>query len=145
MTSSMELRTERSTSDTDSVAGPLQGVRILIVEDDFFIAMELESILTDAGGQVVGLCRTVADALASAATEDLAVALLDFQMGEETTKAVAQRLATRHIPFAFYTGQAQTEALYVDWPACKVVSKPARPQTLINTLADLLKEARASA
>ena len=139
----MESRAEKSAPER--ILGPLQGVRILVVEDDFFIAMELEAILTDAGGQVVGLCRTVKDALASAETEDLAVALLDFRMGEETTIAVAQRLATRHVPFAFYTGQAQVEPLVVDWPDCKVVSKPARPQTVINTLADLVqREARSA-
>jgi DNA-binding NtrC family response regulator len=142
MASDMESRAENSAPG--SVAGPLQGARILVVEDDFFIAMELESILTDAGGQVVGLCRTVEDALASAATGDFVVALLDFRMGEETTMAVAQRLATRHVPFAFYTGQAQ-ESLFVDWPDCRVLSKPAQPQTVIDTLADLLRGDRASA
>jgi DNA-binding NtrC family response regulator len=139
----MESRAEQP-APTSSV-GPLQGVRILIVEDDFFIAMELESILTDAGGQVVGLCRTVKDALASAATEAFAVALLDFRIGEETTMAVAQRLVSRRVPFAFYTGQAQAEPLGADWPDCKVLSKPARPQALIDALADLLKQDRASA
>ncbi len=131
--------------ETGSIAGPLQGARILVVEDDFFIATELESILTDAGGQVVGLCRTVKDALASAATEDLAVALLDFRMGDEDTTAVARRLAARHVPFAFYTGQAQAEPLCVDWPDCKVVSKPARAQTVVNALADLLRPERPGA
>lgn len=136
----MESRAEKDTPAR--VLGPLQGARILVVEDDFFIAIELESILTEAGGQVVGLCRTVEDALA-AATGDFAVALLDFRMGEETTMAVAERLAARDVPFAFYTGQAQAEPLSMNWPRCKVISKPARAQVLIGALADLLKPSEA--
>jgi DNA-binding NtrC family response regulator len=133
----MESGTEKHTPM--GVIGPLQGARILIVEDDFFIAMELEAILTEAGGQIVQLCRTVKDALASAATEDFAVAVLDFRVGDETTLAVAQRLAARHVPFVFYTGQAPGEPLCSDWSDCKIVSKPARPQALINAVADLLR------
>jgi DNA-binding NtrC family response regulator len=141
----MELRAENSAPERSVSVGPLQGVRILVVEDDFFIATELESILTDAGGHVVGPCRTIKDALALAATEELGVALLDFQMGKETTTSVAQRLATRHVPFAFYTGQAHTETLSGRWPDCKVVSKPARAQALVNALADLIRRERLSA
>jgi DNA-binding NtrC family response regulator len=143
MVSIMEPRAEKPAPE--STTGSLLGVRILIVEDDFFIAMELESILSDAGGQVVKLCRTLTDAVASAAAEDFSVAILDFQMGEETTVDVAELLAGRHVPFAFYTGQADAEPLSSRWPDCKVVSKPARPRALISAIADLTRRDRASA
>jgi len=143
MASNMEPQAK--TPARDEKLGPLWGARVLIVEDDFFIAMELESIFSDAGGEVVGLCRTVKDALVSAKAEDLAVAILDFQMGEETTVGVAQILAGRQVPFAFYTGHAEIEPLCTNWPECKVVSKPARPQALVNAVADLLRENRAGA
>jgi DNA-binding NtrC family response regulator len=120
-----------------AIAGPLAGARILVVEDDFFIGIELESILTEAGGEVVELCRTVTDALAAAESDDLSVAVLDFRVGEETTTAVARRLDGRHVPFAFYTGQAESEPLLAEWPCCKVLSKQARAQALVSAVAEL--------
>ncbi|HLH51753.1 MAG TPA: response regulator [Roseiarcus sp.] len=121
----------------EAVARPLTGARILVVEDDFFISMELEAILSEAGGEV-GLCRTVRDALVSVEKNAPSVAVLDFRMGEETTARVADRLNGRNVPFAFYTGQAEVDPLRAQWPTCKIVSKPARPQTLVNAVADLL-------
>ena len=131
----MEQPVERHRQD--AFAGPLRGARILVVEDDFFISMELEAILSEAGGEV-RLCRTVKDALASMEKEAPSVAVLDFRMAAGTTEAVARRLDGQRVPFAFYTGQAEVDPLRAQWPACKIVSKPARPQALVNALADLL-------
>jgi DNA-binding NtrC family response regulator len=121
----------------DALARPLTGARILVVEDDFFISMELEAIFSEAGGEV-GLCRTVEDALALVDNDSFSAAVLDFRMGEETTAGVADRLNGRNVPFAFYTGQAEVDPLRALWPACKIVAKPARPQALVNAIADLL-------
>lgn len=115
----------------------LTGARILIVEDDFFIAMELESIFTDAGADVVGPCRTVEDALVQAKAGALTAALLDFRIGENTSLAVADDLQRQNVPFAFYTGQAATELIQSKWPQCKIIPKPSAPDLLVKALADL--------
>jgi ActR/RegA family two-component response regulator len=66
----------------NSAAVPvLQGVRVLVVEDDALLLMELESILVDAGAEVIGACRSVADALAVAHRESVAAAVLDVRIG----------------------------------------------------------------
>jgi DNA-binding NtrC family response regulator len=132
----MERRTENPAPN--SSVGPLQGARILVVEDDFFISMELESILSEAGGEVVDLCHTVEEALAAIEKDGLSVALLDYRMGRETTEDVARSLDRRRVPFAFYTGQAEVDPLRAEWPDCEIVSKPARPQALVKTVADLI-------
>ena len=62
----------------------LQGARVLIVEDDVLLLMDLEAILMDAGAEVVGLCRTVADGLAAAQRETIAAAVLDVRIGGDT-------------------------------------------------------------
>lgn len=41
----------------------LNGVRVLVVEDDGLLLMELEAVLLDAGAEVAGLCRSVDEAL----------------------------------------------------------------------------------
>jgi hypothetical protein len=43
---------------------PLNGARVLVVEDDCLISMDLESTLAEAGAEIAGVCRTAKDALA---------------------------------------------------------------------------------
>jgi len=58
---------------------PLRGVRVLVVEDDFIILMELETILGAAGAETAG-CGTVKDAIALAERNGLAAAVLDIDV-----------------------------------------------------------------
>jgi DNA-binding NtrC family response regulator len=117
----------------------LNGARVLVVEDDFIILVELESILIDAGAQIAGLCRTVKDALAVIDHDGLAAAILDVRLGRETVAPVAQELSKRGIPFFFYTGQADMDSIRMEWPECKIVSKPAHSCDILAAFADMLK------
>ena len=78
----------------NSAAVPvLQGVRVLVVEDDALLLMELESILVDAGAEVIAACRSVADALAVAHRESVAAAVLDVRIGRDTIAPLARQPA----------------------------------------------------
>jgi DNA-binding response OmpR family regulator len=118
----------------------LNGALVLVVEDDFVIAMELESILVDAGAEVAGPCRSVKDALALAGDHGLAAAILDVRIGRETIAPVAKELVRRAIPFVFYTGQADTDLIRTEWPGCKIVHKPAHPRSIVSAIASLLQQ-----
>jgi DNA-binding NtrC family response regulator len=124
--------------DASSANGPLKGARILVVEDDFLISMELETILSEAGAEIAGSCRTVKNALALVEREDLAAAVLDIRIGRESIEPVARQLTRRGVPFVFYTGQVDTDAIRAEWPGCRFVAKPARPPALVKAIADLL-------
>jgi DNA-binding NtrC family response regulator len=115
----------------------LKGARVLVVEDDFLILMELETILSEAGAEIAG-CRTVKDALALAEKNALAAAVLDIRLGRETIAPVARELARRGIPFVFYSGQVNTDAVRAEWPDRRLVPKPAQPRAIVNAVADLL-------
>jgi DNA-binding response OmpR family regulator len=117
----------------------LNGVRVLVVEDDFIIAMDLESALVDAGAEVIGPCRTVRDAVAATIGCKLAAAVLDVRLGGETVAPVASELARRGIPFLFYTGQIETDPIRVEWPACTIVVKPASSRAIVGAVAALLQ------
>jgi len=119
-------------------AAALHAARILLVEDSFFILMELESALLDAGAEAV-CCRTVGEALSSLETQPVSAAVLDVQLDRETSEAVADRLAQRGIPFLFYTGQLEGAPIHDSWPECKVISKPAPRETIVAAVADLLE------
>ena len=62
---------------------PLSGVRVLVVEDDALLAMDLRETLVDAGAVVVDVCQTLDEGMSRANDDDFAVAVLDFTLGPE--------------------------------------------------------------
>jgi DNA-binding response OmpR family regulator len=120
----------------------LDGARVLLVEDDFLIGLELTAILADAGAEIVGPVQTVESALALAAEVSFSAAILDIRVGERTAGPVARLLAERGVPFLFYTGQATTDPLRAEWPDCKIMSKPALPLSLVAAVAVLVRDGR---
>ncbi len=118
----------------------LEGARLLVVEDDIILLMELEWLLGDAGAEAVLACGTVGDALAAVERESLAGAVLDWRLGGETSAPVARRLALLKIPFIFYTAQTGM-ADFREWPASIVVSKPARPREIVAALRTVMSGA----
>lgn len=113
----------------------LEHARILVVEDEFIISLELQMILEDAGAEVLGPAFRVSDALALA-SEKPSCAILDLRLGHDSVSPVAQQLTRLGIPFLFYTGQNRGEL--AAWPDVKLLSKPAAPQAIVAAMQDLL-------
>ena len=84
----------------------LNGMRVLIVEDEALIALLLEDELNDAGAEVVGPAASVNEALALIGTVHggLSAAVLDINLRGETALPVADLLAALRVPFIFTTG-----------------------------------------
>ena len=120
--------------------GVLARARVLVVEDDFIILSGLESLLTEAGAEVI-VSRTVRDALVKADAR-VSVAILDVAIGRQTAEPVVARLSEGGVPFLFYTGKLGTDELLAAWPEHKVVTKPADAKTLVAAVAALLSEKR---
>jgi CheY-like chemotaxis protein len=77
--------------------------RVLVVDDDPIIAMEIAQILTDGGCEVVGSPGSVPAALAIVRNQQVDLALLDVSLGAQTIEPVADALARRAIPFGVVT------------------------------------------
>lgn len=122
----------------DGTGTALCGARVLIIEDDFFIAVALQTILMGAGAEAAPLCATVSAALSFLRENEPSAAILDIQLGLENVAPVARELARRRTPFMFYTGQVETGLIEREWPGSPVIAKPAMPQTIIGALAMLL-------
>ena len=84
-----------------------QRQRLLIVEDDAWIAILLASFAGDAGYQVVGPVARLSDACSIAASQPLDAAVLDVHLLDGALSyPVADILARRRIPYAFITSEA---------------------------------------
>jgi DNA-binding response OmpR family regulator len=107
---------------------------ILVVEDQPLVALHIADSLIKAGGSVL-TAASLSEGLVLAEHPELTAAILDFALGQQDCVPVCVRLSERRIPFVIYTGYAEVPA------ACRagvVVPKPATPDTLLRTLAELL-------
>jgi CheY-like chemotaxis protein len=86
------------------MTGLLTGRRILVVEDEMLVLMNIEYMLTDLGGPTMFVAATVSDALALLSRHDFDVAIIDVNLAGEKSYPVADALSGRGIPFAFSTG-----------------------------------------
>lgn len=80
------------------------GQRVLVVEDEWLIANELEQELNEAGFSIVGPVGSVEGALAAIEAGQIDAAVLDVRLQSEDSYPVAERLQERDIPFLFITG-----------------------------------------
>lgn len=79
------------------------GKRILIVEDEYFLADETRQKLKRLGATVVGPAGSVEDALRLMASSKIDGAILDVHLGDELVFPVAEELDVADIPFVFAT------------------------------------------
>ncbi|MDE2182846.1 MAG: response regulator [Alphaproteobacteria bacterium] len=123
----------------NSAAARLSGVSILVVEDEALIAMEIAATLEDEGATVLGPASTVFRGLKYAKAEPLSAAVLDLRLNAESVAPVARILASRGIPFLFYSGQIPSDPILAEWPDVPAIEKPALPGAIIEALERLLE------
>jgi DNA-binding NtrC family response regulator len=82
----------------------LHGARVLILEDDYYLASDLQDALHDAGATVLGPFACAATASAALLGERPDCALLDLNLGNGISLVLPRALKELSIPFAFVTG-----------------------------------------
>lgn len=113
---------------------PLHGRTILLVEDDYTIAMDLQSAFEDAGATVVGPVGRVDDAMSLVwDVFDIDIAVLDINLHGEFAFCVAQALRERGIPFVFATGYGR-KGLPKAFERIPLCEKPLEYELLAATL-----------
>lgn len=122
-------------------AKPLAGARILVADDEFLIAMDVEATLLEAGAETVHACGTLAEAAEIATSGELDAAVLDIRLGHETTARVAGLLQQRGVPFVFYSGQPLPSHMQSRFFETSVVVKPVPPGVLVAAVLRLLATA----
>ena len=82
----------------------LDGLRVLIVEDEFLLAMSLEDDLVAAGCAPIGPFANLADAIEATRREEFDLAILDVNLNGEAIYPLAEELLSRRKPFVLLTG-----------------------------------------
>jgi DNA-binding LytR/AlgR family response regulator len=117
----------------------LDDLRVLLLEDEPLIAMELAEIISAAGGAIAASVRTAQEALGAFDKTNIDVAILDVHLRTGTSIEVAEALAELEIPFVFCTGDGQDQRHAANWPDVPVIVKPYSAGLVVETLSKLMR------
>jgi light-regulated signal transduction histidine kinase (bacteriophytochrome)/CheY-like chemotaxis protein len=102
----------------------LEGCSVLLVEDSMIIALDGEDILRSLGACDVYIASSVERAVAFIDGERIDHAILDFNLGDETSLVAAEMLLARGIPFAFATGYGDALDIPKAMRGVQIIRKP---------------------
>jgi CheY-like chemotaxis protein len=110
--------------------------RVLVVEDESLIALEMADQIAGLGYHVVGPACTMAEARHLAGTAPIDGAILDLNLNGEMSHEIADILARRRIPFVFITGY--NEPPVGAYASIGVLQKPYALIELVRAIEDIL-------
>jgi len=114
----------------------LQDVRVLLVEDDPIIGLDLRHTLEAAGAVVMGPAHDVPAALALLESASVDVGVLDNLIIGGDSLPIADMMARRGVPFLFHTSHRGD--LRKRYPAVPIIDKPSRPGELVRSVQALM-------
>jgi CheY-like chemotaxis protein len=115
----------------------LEGLRVLVVEDEFLVATLIEDMLTSAGCVVSGPIPRLAQALDAVHRGTFDAAVLDVDLAGDRIDPVADVLSQRNVPFVFVTGYGTgaLPAVHAERPR---LSKPFKMADLLGKLSSVV-------
>jgi CheY-like chemotaxis protein len=117
--------------------GDLTGTSVLLLEDEFLIALDAEQILTELGAAKVEIASTLTDAERLAENGRFDVAMLDVNINGEVSFALAESLRRRGVPVIFATGYEMKNQPFPEFAMC--VTKPYSSDNLLEVLSTALR------
>jgi DNA-binding response OmpR family regulator len=137
----LAIPTPTSTANT---AAPVSGgaaIRrpcVLLVEDEFIVALNLSDDLDSAGFEVLGPASSVAEARQLLQESNCDAAVLDVNLGVETSAPIARDLIAQGVPIIVASGYARSQhpAIFNGLP---MIVKPVRTDILVAELKRMLQ------
>jgi CheY-like chemotaxis protein len=136
MTFGAESRNKwRAYSEILILAGALEGLRVLILEDEYLIAMDVEQLCRDHGATEVTIHRDL-DGIDVPVAASFDAAIIDVMLQGRSTLDFARGLRERNIPFVFASGYSHFDDIFAAFPGVRVVAKPYAGVDLIGALSE---------
>jgi len=120
-----------------NVSRMLDNVKVLVVEDEPLVAVDVVSRLSEAGASVIGPCSTVGRAMAALDDHNVDVAIVDYVLADDKSDALQAALESKGIPFLVVTGYPRV--LVRRDLRQRVLSKPIPPDVLASTVKSLAR------
>ena len=111
--------------------------RVLLIEDNMIIALDTEEMLKELGVGEIMVSGSVTQALRAIEKERPEFAVLDFNLGEESSEPVARELVRMGVPFVLATGYSAKEVDFEELGARAILKKPYDKSDLAKALADI--------
>jgi DNA-binding response OmpR family regulator len=125
----------RPAEETSIVPALLDGLRILVLEDEFLIAMDVEQLCRDHGAGDVLIARELGEVDGQALSSRFDAAVVDLMLGGTSTLDFAARLRSEAVPFVFASGYSDSDEVKASFPDVRLVTKPYSGDDLIQALA----------
>jgi PAS domain S-box-containing protein len=132
-TTGVTLSAEKPDSN-DPVRPALAGRRLIVIEDEPLVALDIVAALKDAGAEVFGPVGNAADALLMIEETALDGALLDGNLRGKPVGDIAAALVRRKVPFLFVTGYGR-DALPEGFGNVGILSKPFSREHMLEAVA----------
>ena len=129
-----------SSTQAANAMNALQGARVLLIEDDFLVALSIKQMLEEIGCTVVGPYATAEQANEALDGSDIDFGVLDINIRDGTSVPVANALRARSRPFIFVTGYRSPNIMLPDdLRSAKRLSKPVNSKMLRTALLDEMR------
>lgn len=120
----------------------LDGLQIMLVEEEALIAMDMEQLCYDNGASHVVTFGTLSSAAAHAATASVDAAILDIRLQGQWATELGHTLAARQVPFIFATSYTDAEPIFTEFPGAIIVPKPYSDTELVQALVQAARTVR---
>lgn len=127
------------TGEPKNNATLLVSQRVLVVEDEFLIALDIERILESAGAKTIVVVNRVAEALAALGRDQFDLAVLDFKLNHGDVLPAAEILSASDVRFIFLTGAPAEVQQAQRMKNVPVVAKPFDSATLLAALSKAME------
>lgn len=119
--------------------GPLSGCRVLVIEDEYFLADDIMRALTELGARVVGPYGNLGEAI-KLVDRDVAIdaAVMDINLHDEMAFPLARLLRSRKVPLLFTTGYDKS-SIETEFHDVKIWGKPLDLKAMIRELTSMIR------
>jgi DNA-binding response OmpR family regulator len=114
-------------------------MHVLLIEDSMLIALSAEDALRELGAAQVTVAPTSAAAKKAIATEAIDLAVLDFNLGNETSLPIAEELVALRLPVVMATGYGSDLELPASLKHIPIVTKPYDLKTLAPKIVQAMR------